>query len=1030
MRPAPLILAALAWASTARAQEDGEAPPSEDPVESASGLAGPIVSVVLATPLRGEDPWQRVGLSRGAPFSAERAREALRAALASGTFAAATLSARPVEGGVELVLRGERRYRLVDLDVRGAAARDAELAREDADLHGDMAVTEATVAEALQRIEEAYRDAGFPAARASAEWRETDTPGARQLTLRIAEGPGLRASAVEVSALAPGYDEGARAAVGIAAGDLAGPVRVRVGEEALTTHLRREGFLDARVTASVEALPDGGARVRYEVAAGPRYAIEWVGALAMPEEALLESLRLGEEQGFTEATLSSFSSRVQDFYARRAWSDARVRAALLPADPARAGVRTVRFSISEGRQVLVRALRFPGAAVLTEGELTAIVEGAARAELPQGPRTYRGRIFRERTFTPGAYATAAQRIVDAYRERGYLDAAVASPLTARVETPQGPRVDVTVRVTEGPRSAVEELTFEGNRTQPSAALAEAWGLRLGVALSYREVSEGRVRLGDWYRERGYAFARIEPEIVRSPDHTRARVRVVVHEGPRVRIGRVEVRGNVTAREAVILSRLALQQGDTFSLTAQRASQRQIYDLGVFTSVNVGLEDGDIEAPVKTLLVRVVEDRRYTIEARAGFSLGQGARLGLEFAVLDIGGYAMNLAVRPEVGYLLPLPVVAPTPPDISGVADLDVNRLTGRFPVSLAFPYIPGLGPRFGASIDAVLSRALQPWSLSLVTLSLGGTLSWRPVQRLALSWTTEVQRIDVGLFCRADSIEGCLIEDCVRGAREAAELAMRPLSNEELTATTARCAVSVRPQLQSYLRYAPGRSDLAALRLGVVWDGRDNPLTPTRGVYASLTSEMLFLINFAGEGPAPRPSDITAHFEGRLTGYIPLPVANMVLSMSARGGRNVSLAGNENTHPSRLFWLGGASSMRGWTQNQLIPQDAIDAGDFSLGQGGEFYLNLVADLRIPTGWCPFAGICLELGAFADLGNVWRKPPPVSEWWRLRFSPGAGVRATTPVGILAFDVGFVPFYNSAAGENWIQTVQFYLGNTL
>jgi outer membrane protein assembly factor BamA len=121
---------------------------------------------------------------------------------------------------------------------------------------------------------------------------------------------------------------------------------------------------------------------------------------------------------------------------------------------------------------------------------------------------------------------------------------------------------------------------------------------------------------------------------------------------------------------------------------------------------------------------------------------------------------------------------------------------------------------------------------------------------------------------------------------------------------------------------------------------------------------------------------------------------------------------------------------MRGWTQNQLIPQDAIDAGDFSLGQGGEFYLNLVADLRIPTGWCPFAGICLEVGAFADLGNVWRKPPPVSEWWRLRFSPGAGVRATTPVGILAFDVGFVPFYNRAAGENWVQTVQFYLGNTL
>jgi isochorismate synthase EntC len=41
------------------------------------------------------------------------------------------------------------------------------------------------VAEALQRIEEAYRDAGFPAARASAEWRETD---AKMSVMRAALG--------------------------------------------------------------------------------------------------------------------------------------------------------------------------------------------------------------------------------------------------------------------------------------------------------------------------------------------------------------------------------------------------------------------------------------------------------------------------------------------------------------------------------------------------------------------------------------------------------------------------------------------------------------------------------------------------------------------------------------------------------------------------------------------------------------------------------------------------------------------------
>ncbi len=257
-----LALAALTLSATVAAQTLDEAPPTTEPVEAAPSLSGPIVSVVIATPLRGEDPWQRVGISPGVPFSAARAREALRHALASNTFASATVSARAVEGGVELVLRGERRYHLVDLDVRGASARDPELVREDADLHGDMAVTEATVAEALRRVEEAYREAGFLDAHVAAEWRETGTPGARELTLRVTEGVGLRTRSVEITHVAPELMSGAREAAAITEGDLAGPVRVRVGEQGLTTYLRRAGYLDVRVTSSVEPVPGGGARVR------------------------------------------------------------------------------------------------------------------------------------------------------------------------------------------------------------------------------------------------------------------------------------------------------------------------------------------------------------------------------------------------------------------------------------------------------------------------------------------------------------------------------------------------------------------------------------------------------------------------------------------------------------------------------------------------------------------------------------------------------------------------------------------------
>jgi outer membrane protein assembly factor BamA len=762
-------------------------------------------------------------------------------------------------------------------------------------------------------------------------------------------------------------------------------------------------------------------RVRVVIAAGPRSELVWYGVRALPEETLVESLRLGDEQGWTDSSAASFAARVQDVYARRGWIDARVR---VEAAPAAASRRVVRVYVHEGPQVFVRALRFEGATVLTTAELTELVESTARAELPSSPRPDRGYLLPEHTYDPAVYAAAAQRIVEAYRERGYLDAAVATPSTSRVTSASGPRLEVTFRLTEGPRSLIEELAFEGNRTQSSAAVARVWGLPLGVPVSYREIGEARVRLADWYRERGHAFARVEPEVERSPDHTRARVRVFVHEGPRVRVGRVDVRGARTVLPSVVRARLALGEGDTFSLSAVRASQRQLYELGIFSAVNVGLEDGDVEAPVKTLLVRVVEERRVSLELRAGFSLGQGGRLGLEFAALDLGGLAMNLSVRPEAGYLFDVPLVAPEAP--SSIDSWDPQRLTGRLPVSLAFPYVPGLGPRFSASLDGALSRVLQPWSYELVTLGIGGTLSWRPLDRLALSWTTEVQRINVGLL-GAVTVQARLrqiYDDCINGGGTASTCEQRRLSER-----------------QNLLRYAAGVSDLVAVRLGAVWDGRDNPLTPRSGLYASLTSEFLYLLGFSGT--EAQPSTATLHLEGRVTGYVPLPVLGMVLALSGRAGGNQSLSPTDASgvprfsHPSRLFWLGGASSMRAWTQNQLLPRETIVAaqaatteqerrGILASSQGGEFYLNLVADLRVPL---TFLSPKLELGLFADLGNVWREFPG-DEWYKLRVAPGVGLRGVLPVGIIALDVGFVVDPVAEAGESAFQTVQFYLGNTL
>src|SRR5690606_11616717 len=118
---------------------------------------------------------------------------------------------------------------------------------------------------------------------------------------------------------------------------------------------------------------------------------------------------------------------------------------------------------------------------------------------------------------------------------------------------------------------------------------------------------------------------------------------------------------------------------------------------------------------------------------------------------------------------------------------------------------------------------------------------------------------------------------------------------------------------------------------------------------------------------------------------------------------------------PDRLFFMGGADSLRGFLQASLIPQDIAerlqaedpDAPDQAgrltarkvVIRGGDFLLNPRVELRIPlTG-------LLHTAIFLDTGNVWRDINNVDPTV-LRYTAGSGLRFATPVGPLAFDYGF------------------------
>jgi outer membrane protein assembly factor BamA len=149
------------------------------------------------------------------------------------------------------------------------------------------------------------------------------------------------------------------------------------------------------------------------------------------------------------------------------------------------------------------------------------------------------------------------------------------------------------------------------------------------------------------------------------------------------------------------------------------------------------------------------------------------------------------------------------------------------------------------------------------------------------------------------------------------------------------------------------------------------------------------------------------------------------VLALSARGGRIVPLDDRSRTIVPKRFFLGGASSIRGFAEEEMVPQDLraslaeegrhcassisgagcttrgaqLAAGGTVPSEGGQAFLLFKGELRQVL-----AG-SLEVGLFVDLGNLWLDPHAF-RLVDLRPSAGIGLRLVTPVGPAALDLGF------------------------
>ncbi len=198
------------------------------------------------------------------------------------------------------------------------------------------------------------------------------------------------------------------------------------------------------------------------------------------------------------------------------------------------------------------------------------------------------------------------------------------------------------------------------------------------------------------------------------------------------------------------------------------------------------------------------------------------------------------------------------------------------------------------------------------------------------------------------------------------------------------------------------GADDLERIAIGsispsLIRDSRDDPFDPTTGSVNGI------IIKDSAKALGSETQFVKVTLQ---SSWYRSMSKWLVLALSGRSGIAQKFGVTEAIHCSERFFLGGRSTIRGYSQDSVGVQNQTLIGLKPTGGNAMILINGELRFRLLKR----LGVVL----FLDGGNVWVEYPDI-QLSDFKYSTGAGIRFNTPVGPLRLDWGYK--LNREVGES-------------
>jgi outer membrane protein assembly complex protein YaeT len=240
-------------------------------------------------------------------------------------------------------------------------------------------------------------------------------------------------------------------------------------------------------------------------------------------------------------------------------------------------------------------------------------------------------FLRKGHFRMDVFKGDLEAIKNLYIYEGFVDVEVAHEL--RFDSTER-QVNVLLLIDEGEQVFVKSIDLKGISLFDEESLKQDLVMKPGQSFDRRKIDVDKRIITYLYDDRGYADVSVESEYNIEKDGVIVYHRVT--EGEKQYVDRIEIAGLGRTREVVVSRVLKVKQGDVFRYARLLESQRELYKLGVFTSIRIQVETSDKPAHKNVRFVLTEKDA-IMVNFRIGYGTKDLLRLGAGVTHLNLLG---------------------------------------------------------------------------------------------------------------------------------------------------------------------------------------------------------------------------------------------------------------------------------------------------------------------------------------------------------------------------------------------------------